>query len=85
MNDTKKSTDPAQAIIARINAINKELIRGNEAYRQQYDIAYKKWEAIPNHKKVFNPEKCFILVAIKERLYNLLKELAKLEEILPEG
>ena len=63
----------------------KELNRGNEAYKEQYAIAYEKWEAIPNHKKAFNPEKYFILVAIKERLYNLLKELAKLEEILPEG
>ena len=85
MSKKRKSTDPAQAIIARINTIKKELNRGNEAYKEQYAIAYEKWEAIPNHKKVFNPEKCFILVAIKERLYNLLKELAKLEEILPEG
>jgi hypothetical protein len=85
MSKKRKTADPAQEIMARINAIKKELIIGNEAYRQQYAIAYEKWEAIPNHKKAFNPEKCFILVAIKERLYNLLRELAKLEEILPEG
>ena len=82
---SKNKTVNEETVIARINAIKKELNQGNDLYKKNYLATYEEWAANTNHKKPFNPDRYFILNAIKDRMYNLLKELGRLENNLPEG